>query len=351
MDRKRTAITGIALAVLAALVYMQFRTWKNFDWQLFLSQTHGVSKYHIFHGIALIYIAYVLRAVRWKIFLQPVRRHASTINLIAPTIIGFTGLALLGRPGELIRPYLIAKQEKLPFSSQLAVWAVERIFDIGAFTFLFVLAAFVATAPRRLEHREIFQEVAVFLTLLVIGLTLGAIMVHRSGEALANWVERRFSHLASNLGHRIALRIREFRNGLNTIHSKSSLLQLIGVSVLMWAVVAVAYKEVTHSYGMVKLEIPQTQIFLLMASSMVGSLVQLPGVGGGSQFATIETLNHIFGVRPELATSCGIMLWLVTFVAIVPLGLFLAHRERLSLRKLSEESHQAEESTADTPAA
>jgi glycosyltransferase 2 family protein len=351
MDKKHAAITGIALAVLAALVYAQFRTWKNFDWELFLSQTHSVSKFHILHGIALIYIAYVLRAVRWKIFLRPVRPDASTFNLIPPTVIGFTGLALLGRPGELIRPYLIAKLEKLPFSSQLAVWAVERIFDIGAFTFLFVLAAFFATAPRRLEHRDIFQEVAGVLTLIVVGLTLGAIMVHRSGEALANWVERRFSHLASNLGHRIALRIREFRDGLNTIHSKSSLLQLIGVSVLMWAVIAVAYKEVAHSYGTPKLEIPQTQIFLLMASSMVGSLVQLPGVGGGSQFATIETLNHIFGVPPELATSCGIMLWLVTFVAIVPIGLLLAHRERLSLRKLSEESHQAEESDADSPAA
>jgi hypothetical protein len=74
-------------------------------------------------------------------------------------------------------------------------------------------------------------------------------------------------------------------------------------------------------------------------------------VGGGSQFATIEALNRIFGVPPELATSCGIMLWLVTFVAIVPVGLFLAHRERLSFRKLSVESHQAEENTANTPAA
>ena len=37
------------------------------------------------------------------------------------------------------------------------------------------------------------------------------------------------------------------------------------------------------------------------------------------------------------------MLWLVTFVSVVPVGLFLAHRERLSLRKLSEESHQADE--------
>lgn len=356
MDRKRALLSGIALALLAGLVYLQFRTWKNFDWDLFLSQTHNVSKYHILHGIALIYIAYVLRAVRWKLFLRPVRPDASILRLIPPTMIGFTGLALLGRPGELIRPYLIAKQEKLPFSSQLAVWAVERIFDVGGFTFLFVLAAFVATAPRRLEHHELFQRVGLVLTLIVVGLTIGAIIVHRSGEALAGWIELRFADRASNIGHRVALRVREFRSGLNTVHSKTSLLLLIGVSVLMWAMIAVAYKEVTYAYGatcdpqavseVCKLKIPQTQVFLLMASSMVGSLIQLPGVGGGSQLATISVLNHVFDVPPELAASCGIMLWLVTFVAVIPLGLLLAHRERLSFRKLSEESHQAEEAVA-----
>jgi glycosyltransferase 2 family protein len=361
MDKKRALLTGIALAILAALVYAQVRTWKNFDWDLFLSQTHNVSKFHILHGIALIYVGYLLRALRWKIFLRPVRPNATTLRLIPPTVIGFTGLALLGRPGELIRPYLIAKQEKLPFSSQLAVWAVERIFDIGGFTFLFLMAAFFAKAPRRLEHHALFQEVALILTLLVVALTAGAVIVHRTGEALANWVDARFSHLASNLGHRVALRIREFRGGMNTVHSATSLLALIGVSILMWAMIAVAYKEVTYSYGVscnpqapteiCKLKIPQTQVFLLMASSMVGSLIQLPGVGGGSQLATISMLNHVFDVPPELATSCGIMLWLVTFVAVIPLGLLLAHRERLSLRKLSQSAHAEEaEATSDTTA-
>jgi len=40
------------------------------------------------------------------------------------------------------------------------------------------------------------------------------------------------------------------------------------------------------------------------------------------------------------------MLWLVTFVAVVPVGLLLSHHERLSLRKLSEETAQAEEVVA-----
>jgi uncharacterized protein (TIRG00374 family) len=355
MDKKRTIITGVVLVVLAALVYLQFRTWRNFDWELFLSQTHHVDKLHIFHAVALIYLGYVIRAIRWKIFLRPVRPEARSMALVTPTIIGFTGLALLGRPGELIRPYLIARHENLPFSSQLGVWAVERIFDIGAFTAWLILAAFFATAPKRLALHTIFQEVGLAFTILLFALTLGAIAVHRSGERLARWVEQRFSHVASNLGHRVAMRIREFRDGLNTIHSPSSLIQVIALSMVMWAMIAVSYKEVTHAYGkacdpvsnpdVCRLEIPQTQVLLLMGFSMVGSMIQLPGVGGGSQLATITMLDRVFEVKPELAASCGIMLWLVTFVAVIPLGLLLAQRERLSLRKLSAESHQAEEAT------
>lgn len=353
MDRKRIFLYALAFAVFAVLVYMQFRTWRHFDWTTFWRESGDLGRpphiYHLFHSVALIYLAYAMRALRWKIFLRPVRPEASTLGLVAPTLIGFTGLALLGRPGELIRPYLIARREKLTFSSQLAVWAVERIFDIGAFTILLVLAAFFAIAPKRLSYHRSFQEAGLIFLALSIGLTIGAIVVSRSGDALAGWVERKFAHLASNLGHKIAMRIREFRGGLHTIHDTWSFVMLAVVSIAMWATIAVAYKEVTHAYHSEELEIPQSQVLLLMGSSMVGSVIQLPGVGGGSQLATIAALEHIFDVPRELAASCGIMLWMVTFVAVIPLGLFLAHRERLSLRKLSAESHQEEDKVVLPP--
>jgi len=344
MKNKRIYIYAIVFVVLAVLVYMQFRTWRHFDWEKFGSQISRLSWIHIFHATALIYLAYAMRAIRWKIFLKPVRPDASTLGLVAPTVIGFTGLALLGRPGELIRPFLIARREKLSFSSQLGVWAVERIFDIAAFTVLLVIAVFLAIAPRRLPHPGVFQRAGLAFAALSAGLIFGAIVVHRSGVVIASWVERRFAHHASNLGHKIAIRIRELCEGLNTIHGPGSLVWLIVTSVVMWCMIAVSYKEVTLAYGAPELRIPQTQILLLMGSSMIGSLIQLPGVGGGSQLATIAALQHIFGVPEELAASCGIMLWLVTFVAVVPLGLLLAHQERLSLRQLSQESQVAEES-------
>jgi glycosyltransferase 2 family protein len=346
MDRKRILVSVVVILILGVLVYLQFRTWKNFDWTRFFQ--YRPDWRHIAHGIILIYLAYFLRAVRWKIFLRPVRKNTSTVGLISPTLVGFTGLALLGRPGELIRPYLIARRESLSFASQVAVWAVERIFDVGGFTILMVSAIFLpsklrAFASARPEVNHWLHLTGYALTALVLGLLVGTTVVAYKGTDLANWVERRFSHLAANLGHRIAQRVREFAAGLDTIHDFLSFAELCAVSILMWWMIAVAYKEVTHAYGAPMHAMSVTKVLLLMGSSMIGSMVQLPGVGGGSQLATISALDHVFDIPKELAASCGIMLWLVTFVAVVPIGLVLAHRERLSLRKLSEESHQEEE--------
>jgi uncharacterized protein (TIRG00374 family) len=343
--KKKHLVYAVAFVVLAILVYLQFRTWQNFDWARF-RETRPQNWLHVAHGVALIYLAYVVRAIRWKIFLKPIRPKASAASLVAPTVIGFTGLALLGRPGELIRPYLIARRQDLPFSSQLAVWAVERIFDIGAFTVLLIAAIYLAQGPRALPLYHAFQKGGFLLVALVIGMIVGAMAVHAKGEGIANWVERRFSHLAANLGHKIAARVREFRDGLNTIHGPISLLAVTVLSLAMWFMIIVAYQETAHSYAVEVLDIQRSQVLVLMGASMIGSMVQLPGIGGGSQVATIATLERVFDVPKELAASCGIMLWLVTFVAVVPVGLLLAHRERLSLRKLSEETAEADESEA-----
>lgn len=346
MDKKRILATAAVFLILAVLVYLQYRHWQTFDWGTFWGQLHRIRKLHVLHAIALIYIGYVLRAVRWKIFLKPVRPKVKAIELVSPTLIGFTGLALLGRAGEFIRPYLIARRTDLSFSSQLAVWAVERIFDIGAFTVLMALAVFreggMSSIPPEQEWYNYLPRAVLILVAFVLAVGAAAVLIHRKGTAVATWVEKRFGHLPANLGQKIAGWVREFGVGLGSIHGPLSFLWLTLVSLGMWFIIAKAYQEVTHSYGVAALDIPLLQILILMGSSMVGSMLQLPAVGGGSQVATIATLSSLFSVPPELAASCGILLWLVTFAAVVPLGLALSHHERLSLRKLSEESHQAE---------
>ena len=352
MDRKRILASVVVFLILAFLVYLQYRHWRTFDWHTFWSQTHRIKKWHVFHGILLIYAAYIVRAVRWKIFMRPVRPKTSVTELVSPTLVGFTGLALLGRAGEFIRPYLIARRTDLPFSSQLAVWAVERIFDVGAFAVLMALAIFLPSALQSIPHPEYYQrfrEAGFILIAVVAATAVAAAIIGRNGEKAAKWIESRFSHLSANLGHKLAERVREFGMGLNTIHGPVSFFWLTVVSVGMWYMIALAYHEVTHSYGDAALEIPVSQLLILIFASMLGSMLQLPAVGGGSQVTTIATLSSVFDVPPELAASCGILLWLVTFFAVVPTGLLLAHHERLSLRKLSVESHHREEESQPSP--
>jgi glycosyltransferase 2 family protein len=346
MDRKRIMVSLVVFLILAGLFYLQYRHWQTFDWSTFWTQTDRIRKIHVFHALMLIYLGYILRAVRWKIFLQPVRPRTKVSALVSPTLVGFTGLALLGRAGEFIRPYLIARRTDLSFSSQLAAWTVERIFDVGAFTVLMVLAIFLPSALPSIPHPEYyvrFREGGFFLIGLVVVLTAAAIVIKRSGESVAQFVELKFGHLSANFGHKLGQRIREFGEGLNTIQGPLSFLMLTAVSVGMWYIIDLAYQEVTHSYGVPSLEIPVSQLLILMGASMLGSMLQLPAVGGGSQMATIAALSSVFDVPPEIAASCGILLWLVTFAGVIPLGLILAHHERLSLRKLSRESHMAEE--------
>lgn len=345
MNKKRLLIYVLVAAVLAGLFYAQFRTWRRFDWGVFFAQTsevgRGAGPVHIFLGIAFIYFAYLLRALRWKIFLRPVKRTTSA-SLLAPTFIGFAGLSLLGRLGEMIRPYLIARKMQLPFSSQLAVWTVERIFDFGGFAVLLISAIFFSPSLVALNYYDKFRKGGVLLIAFVAVLALSIWIISKKGESVAKWIERTFSAHGAGLGHKLAERAREFHGGLNTIHGFSEFVQLSAVSIGMWFLIGLAYHQVIQAYGAPLQAIVLPQVFLLIFASMLGSLVQLPGVGGGSQFVTITTLQKVFQVAPETAASCGILLWLVTFMTVIPTGLVLAHRERLSLLKLSKES-QAQE--------
>src|SRR5260370_2221690 len=97
MDKKRIVATAVGFLILAVLLYLQYRHWQTFDWGTFWAQTHRIRKARVLHAIARIYIGYFLRAIRWKLFLKPVRPKAPTLVMCSPTLMCFAGLPLLSR--------------------------------------------------------------------------------------------------------------------------------------------------------------------------------------------------------------------------------------------------------------
>ena len=338
MNKKRILVFGIVLAVLCGLIYLQIRAWKTFDWTMFWSRTEHVNWLFIFYGLALTYIAYALRAVRWRIFLKPVH-ETTTMRLMAPQFVGFAALAMLGRAGEMIRPYIIAKKERLTFTSQMAVWGVERIFDMGAFAVMLAVS-FLSPELRGLAFYPQLREASFGLMGLIVALVVFIVIVRRSGERVAQFLYDRFVGFAPKLAHHLREKVLSFSDGLQTIQDFASALQLTAVSLLMWILIMFAYYTVTHAYPELRsMSLPREVV--LMGSSMVGSMLQLPAVGGGSQLATIGMLSAGFHVEHEIAVSCGMMLWAVTFMSVIPTGLAIARHEHLSIRAVAEAEEKA----------
>jgi len=350
MKKKRVLTTVIVLAVLCLLVYLQVHAWKRFDWHTFWDNTSHVSWLAIAGAVLLTYLAYVLRAVRWRIFLKPLC-ETTTRRMVAPQFIGFAALALLGRPGEMVRPYLIARKENLTFTSQVGVWLMERVFDIGAVAIMFAIFAFVgdplwATLPNQNFTKEVHVAAALFFFGMLL-VTAGAMKLRQSGYRIADALQKRFEERNPSLAHGLHARIVSFTDGLQIIRDTRSFLELSAVSVVMWWMVAGAYWLITHAYPGVLSEMGLGSLMVLMVAAMFGSLLQLPGVGGGSQLATINLLSGPLRVSPEMATSCGMLIWLCTFMSVIPMGLLLAHRERLSLRAVAAAEEKAEAELKD----
>lgn len=341
MKNNRPLLYLLALVVLVALLgYASHRT--HFQWNVLAEQIQYIHWGHIVFGIALIYVAYLVRSLRWARFLRPIQK-VPPLGLLDTQVMGFTAVALLGRVADLTRPYLVSRKTKIPLSLQMAVYTVERMFDMGSMALIFALALLFAPDRATLPHPEIARRVAKGALLATVALVVIAFLVHLSGEAIARWVERK---LPAKAGLSVASKIRAFREGLNVIATPLDFLTGAGLSLLMWAMICTAYLSTVRAFtgSAVLAHMTLARSVVLMAASMASSVVPIPVVSWFAQILAIQqTLQQIFNVRPEPALGCGTMLLVVTFMSIIPIGLIWARFSHVSLKKVSEESeHLAE---------
>src|SRR5215471_16607741 len=103
--------------------------------------TRGADARLLVVSVFVTMMTYALRALRWQYLLAPIgRTHFATA--FQTTIIGFAASFLLpARPGEVLRPYLLAKREGLPATACFATIILERLLDLV--TVLLLFGAFV----------------------------------------------------------------------------------------------------------------------------------------------------------------------------------------------------------------
>lgn len=346
--KKKTWILYLALtiALVALLLYARHKI--NFNWGVFLQQLRLLDWPFIGIGVLCIYLGYIVRAARWALFLKPARKVSFPSRLwfdvLGSQVIGFTGVALLGRAADLTRPYLVSRRVKLPLSSQVAVYVVERMFDLGATALIFSTALLLAPDKATLPHPEKLKFLAEFGLAGTVGVAILATFVRISGQAVAASTEKILGKLSTSLGESVAAKITAFRDGLDMLASLRDVGAALLYSLLMWGLITLAYLVTIRAFtdSPPLHSITLARCLVLMAAGMAASILQLPVIGWFTQIGALAlVVQQLFGAAAEPALGCGAMLLIVTFLSVIPVGLTWARFDHVSLRKISHESEEA----------
>lgn len=333
---------ALALAVVAgfgAWVWHEHWHHAHFQWRAFGASFLHLDWRWLTLALALSLATYYGRALRWAVMIKPLQPRPSTWRIFKATAIGFAAVVLLGRPGEFVRPYLISLKEKLPLSSQLAAWFLERLCDLLAVLLVFGFAVSQIHASRAASLGRPLRWV--LETGGYIGGVLGVIclvlliMLGRFSGTMRRRLMDALSFLPERHKARTERIVTTFMDGTAATKTQASALKLSLYTVLEWVLIVLCFVCLLKTSSQTSAMSLQ-DVLIFMGFIAFGSVIQIPGVGGGMQLASVIVLTELYRVSLEAATSLAIVMWLVTCVVIVPAGLLFAFQDGINWRRIKD---------------
>lgn len=331
----RTAlVTLLAIALFAWFL-------RNSNPAEILRQVRSAGVEYLMLAFVFVAMPYWLRAVRWQCLLRPIGPTRFR-NVLRATVLGFTALALLpGRVGDVLRPYLIARQEGLSLPSTMATIVMERVLDLVAV--LALLGVFVFTVDESSFAPGLLQPIKVSATIA----TVAAVVLLVLMWVLATHPERiggLVRTLNRVLPHRIADRMGDlastFSAGFAAARRPRDLVLATIWSFPIWMAFSAETWAVSQALGV---DVPWAGTFLLQAMLVIGVAVPTPG-GVGSFHAMYQFgVTTFFGADPQAAVAAAIVLHAISFVPISIAGLLVMAHDGISfggLRQLSQRPNE-----------
>lgn len=347
---RKPILALIFLLALAALAYRSRHAIHlgDFTWSKFVQAVSQANVPLLLLAIVGIYVCYAIRALRWQRFSRYLG-PAKYWNTYSGTVIGFAAIFLLGRPGELVRPIVLARKDNLPTSGMFGIYVVERLFDFGCAIGLAVLSLLVF--PRKLAEAGADPDAIAtarhggWVLVGVLALVIALLVYFRlHGAGALNRILERWRAAGGWRGKSVRT-IVGFSEGLQAIRNIPDLAMAVVYSVVHWTLVAFIFLWITRAFGDAFSDMNFPGAMLLLAITLVGSALQLPGVGGGAQVGSFIALTTVFGVEQEPAAVAAIVLWLISFAASTLAGIPLLIHEGWSmgeLRQLARAEAEAE---------
>ena len=370
LDKKKIIfIVGILISIICSWLFARKIEWSQ------LSVALKDAKYiYTIPTLILIFVSHYLRAVRWSALIAPIKK-VSVLNLFSATMIGFMANSVLpARIGEIIRPVMVAKKEKVKVTASFATVVMERIFDmLGIIVFASLLFFFLPAdtlqdkSVSMINHAEASTEVvraeyvnekpgvplsvvneeseaeasntikqlkkwsivmAFFGILAITSLFLLSLYPKKAGAVF----EKLLFLFPYHLKDKLVNLLHSFISGLQVFDHKTKLLWIGVLSLIIWFFNATPIYMLCYAFD-IKLSFAGA-CFVMVCLCLAIALPQAPGFIGVFQIAVQKTLI-IFGVGLSSAQSFAIILWALSVIPVTIVGLLFLWREGVSFGEIS----------------
>ena len=122
------------------LLYLAF---KGVDFEHLINDLKSANYYWVFLSLIFAFIAYVSRAIRWRLLIEPLNYKPPIKNVFYALMLGYFANLAFPRIGEITRCGALAKSDKIPMDSLIGTVIIERATDFIVLLFL-LFVVFIA---------------------------------------------------------------------------------------------------------------------------------------------------------------------------------------------------------------
>lgn len=144
MNTQRNTLKTVIVVVISVIlaVFFMWLALGDLDFEKIQEALYRVNYFLVFVAAFFAMLAYVFRAVRWNLLLEPMGYKISNSNAFWTVSFGYLMNLTIPRSGEFARATALYGVEKVPVEKSFATIVVERVVDL-CFMFLFLLLTFV----------------------------------------------------------------------------------------------------------------------------------------------------------------------------------------------------------------
>jgi uncharacterized protein (TIRG00374 family) len=325
---------------------------RNLNWKDVGDSLSKAKPLYIILAVLGICVGYFLRAIRWKVLLEPIT-ESSLKELFATTTVGFAAIFLIGRAGEIVRPmWLPMRDRRVRPSAALVTLGVERIFDLASIICFFAVTLLWFNVPAGREAE--FAYVKLAGNLLLAGTAMGfiaLIVYQRISPRVIDWMAKVTDRklVPKRLRAIILSLMKQLAASLAILRDWREILSVTFWTILLWLAIALPTWLVLLAFN---LPLTFLDSLFIMGWAAIGSIVPTPG-GAAGAFHVITARGLVFlGIDADTAAAVAIVMHLVYFAPAVIFGLYYFFHGDISFsrfKSLLSSEHAVEEIESDSP--